>query len=89
MMANSNETTPSGIARFFLVYLASVLLFCVLLSLPGCSQGTREGTVDGVVSIYVDPETGVNYMEFKSGYAFFACVRMNADGTPYVSEVDG
>jgi len=26
-------------------------------------------------------------MEFKSGYSLGVCVRVNADGTPYVSEV--
>lgn len=88
MMA-SDDTALSGIARFFLVWLASTLLFYALFSLSGCSQGTSEGTVNGVVSTYVDPETGVNYMEFKSGYSFGVCVRVNADGTPYVSEVSG
>ena len=83
----SDETTLSGIARFLLVWLASTLLFYALFSLSGCSKGTKEGTVDGVVSTYVDPETGVNYMEFRSGYAMGVCVRVNADGTPYVSEV--
>ncbi len=84
----SDDTTLSRIARFFLAGLASILLFYALLSLSGCSQGTKEGTVSGYVSTYVDPETGVNYMEFKSGYALGVCVRVNADGTPYVSEVD-
>jgi hypothetical protein len=83
----SDDTTLSRIARFFLAWLASTLLFYALFSLSGCSQGTREGTVNGVVSTYVDPETGVNYMEFMSGYALGVCMRVNADGTPYVSEV--
>lgn len=88
MAPTSDETTLSRIARFLLVLLASTLLFYALFSLSGCSQGTREGTVNGIVSTYVDPETGVNYMEFRSGYALGVCVRVNADGTPYVSEVD-
>lgn len=82
----SDDTTLSGIARFFLVWLASTLLFYALFSLSGCSQ-TVEGQVYGFVSTYVDPETGVNYMEFKSGDAGGICVRVNADGMPYVSEV--
>lgn len=83
----SDDTALSRIARFFLVWLASPLLFYALFSLSGCSQGTSEGTVNGVVSTYVDPETGVNYVEFKDGDAGGICVRVNADGTPYVSEV--
>lgn len=82
----SDDTTLSGIARFLLVWLASTLLFYALFSLSGCSQ-TEEGPVYGFVSTYVDPETGVNYMEFKSGDAGGICVRVNADGMPYVSEV--
>lgn len=80
----SDDTTLSRIARFFLVWLASTLLFYALFSLSGC---TVEGPISGFVSTYVDPETGVNYMEFKNGDAGGICVRVNADGTPYVSEV--
>lgn len=82
----SDDTTLSRTDRFFLVLLASTLLFYALFSLSGCSK-TAEGPVYGFVSTYVDPETGVNYMEFKSGDAGGICVRVNADGTPYVSEV--
>lgn len=80
----SGKTTLSGIARFLLVCLASTMLFYALFSLSGC---TVKGPMAGFVSTYVDPETGVNYMEFKSGDAGGICVRVNADGTPYVSEV--
>lgn len=83
----SDDTALSGIARFFLVWLASTLLFYALFSLSGCSQGTKNGIANGDVATYVDPETGVNYLEFKSGYALGVYVRVNADGTPYVSEV--
>ena len=83
----SDDTTLSGIVRFFLVWLASTMLFYALFSLSGCSL-TQEGPFYGFVSTYVDPETGVNYIEFKSGDAGGICVRVNVDGTPYVSEVN-
>lgn len=83
----SDDTALSRIARFFLVWLASTMLFYALFSLSGCSQGTKDGAFDGDVTYYVDPETGVNYVGFSAGYAHNVCVRVNADGTPYVSEV--
>lgn len=36
----------------------------------------------------VDPDTGVNYMEWKSGNAGGICVMENADDTPYVGGDD-
>ena len=38
--------------------------------------------------VYVDNETGVNYLICDRGYGGGICPRYNADGTLYVSEVE-
>lgn len=38
----------------------------------------------GLFDIVIDKETGVNYIIYRSGMT----VRLNKDGTPYVSEVN-
>ena len=38
--------------------------------------------------IFVDKETGVNYIIFRSDSKAGMTVRLNKDGTPYVSEVN-
>ena len=38
--------------------------------------------------IFVDKETGINYIIFDGIYAGGMTVRLNKDGTPYVSEVN-
>ena len=40
------------------------------------------------VEVYVDNETGVNYLICDRGYGGGICPRYNADGTLYVSEVE-
>lgn len=37
---------------------------------------------------YVDPETGVNYLIYSDYQAGGITVRLNADGTPYVTSLD-
>ena len=37
--------------------------------------------------IWVDRETGVNYVFYKSGYSGVLSPRYNADGTLYITEV--
>lgn len=71
-----------------------VLVSALILTLTGCSgsNGTSPEQIDGsslvAPTVYVDPYTGVNYLRFGAGYGCSVCVRINADGTPYVSEVD-
>ena len=38
--------------------------------------------------IFVDKETGINYIIFDALYGGGMTVRLNKDGTPYVSEVN-
>ena len=38
--------------------------------------------------IYIDKETGINYIVYDGFYGGGIIPRLNADGTPYVSEVN-
>ena len=42
----------------------------------------------GLFDIVIDKETGVNYIIFRSDSKAGMTVRLNKDGTPYVSEVN-
>jgi hypothetical protein len=55
----------------------------------GCGNSeANEVKPSGCYSIYVDEDTGVNYIFYKSGYGGGLSPRYNADGTLYVSEVE-
>ena len=43
----------------------------------------------GSVEIWVDKETGVNYLFCSSGYAGGLTVLLDKDGKPVVSEISG
>ena len=43
---------------------------------------------NGLFDIVIDKETGVNYIIFRSDSKAGMTVRLNKDGTPYVSEVN-
>ena len=43
---------------------------------------------NGMFDIVIDKETGVNYIIFDGIHAGGMTVRLNEDGTPYVSEVN-
>lgn len=65
-----------------LIALLSVLL------LTGCSEIENRitETDNPAVSIYVDRETGVNYYIYTVGYRGGMTIRVNEDGSPYVSD---
>ena len=42
----------------------------------------------GMFDIVIDKETGVNYIIYRSDSKAGMTVRLNKDGTPYVSEVN-
>ena len=48
------------------------------------SQG---GFIDNTMQIWVDRQTGVNYLVTQSGYAGGMTVLLNRDGTPVVTPV--
>ena len=41
----------------------------------------------GAVKIYVDKQTGINYMFVANGYSGGLTVLLNADGTPVVTPI--
>ena len=52
--------------------------------LTTCSQGNAFGTHQ---QIWVDKQTGVNYLFHASGYAGGLTVLLNRDGTPVVTPI--
>ena len=47
----------------------------------------EEGGLSGSTSIWVDKETGVNYLFHSSGYAGGLTPLLNRDGTPVITAV--
>lgn len=43
---------------------------------------------DDEIYLYIDPETGVNYLVYDAYNAGGITVRLNADGTPYVTPLN-
>ena len=70
-----------------------ILLLVLIMLLAGCStEKLDSGNVsfylsDGVY-VFVDKETGVNYLIYNYSYRGGMTVRLNADGSPYISEVN-
>lgn len=79
--------------------IISLILVIAIILLVGCAETTEADTQThyiqdddyGYYEILVDKETGVNYIIYKSNYmnGLGLTVRLNADGTPYVSGVNG
>ena len=67
-----------------------IVLVASCLLLGGCSEDFEkiEGNKSNEVQVYVDPETGVNYLIYRGGYKGGITVRYNADGTVMVTEVE-
>lgn len=69
-----------------------------VLCLVGCGELESEpvdretvnddGHLDDSMNVYVDPDTGVNYLVFDGYYAGGMTVRYNADGTVMVTELE-
>lgn len=49
---------------------------------------TQGGFKDNLMQIWVDKETGVNYLYSASGYSGGLTVLLNRDGTPVVTPVE-
>lgn len=75
--------------------IISLILVIAIMLLVGCVETTEARTKTyymqdyGECYIYVDKETGVNYIVFNDYNKGGITVRLNADGTPYVSGVNG
>lgn len=63
--------------------ILAIGLLTVALMLGGCES--ESGSL--FIGYYVDPETGVNYVEYANTRGGGICPRYNADGSLYVSEV--
>lgn len=48
---------------------------------------TQSGFVDNLMQIWVDRQTGVNYLYSASGHSGGLTVLLNSDGTPVVTPV--
>ena len=74
--------------------IISLILVIAIILLVGCAEITEADTKvnyiqdDWDYTIVVDKETGVNYIKYWDTRAGGLTVRLNADGTPYVSEVE-
>lgn len=62
-----------------------LMVWCSLL--VGCDTDFKkvEGNKTNSIRVYVDPETGVNYLIFEEGYVGGITVRYNADGSVMVT----
>lgn len=76
--------------------IISLILVIAIMLLVACAGTTEADTqteyiqeYEGKYQILVDKETGVNYIVYNSHYKGGITVRLNADGTPYVSGVNG
>lgn len=74
--------------------IISLILVIAIMLLVACSDvkaDTQKNYIqDGWgIKIMVDKETGVNYILFRGNNRGGITPRLNADGTPYVSEVKG
>ena len=77
--------------------IISLILVIAIILLVGCSDVEYaeadthiEYMQDYYCDIYVDEETGVNYIIYNNYHCDNGGItpRLNADGTPYVSEVE-
>ena len=77
--------------------IISLILVITIILLVGCAEveyaeaDTQTDYIqdDWDYTIVVDKETGVNYIKYWDTRAGGITVRLNVDGTPYVSEVNG
>lgn len=69
--------------------VAILMMWCLLLT--GCSTDFKkvEGNKTNEVMVYIDPETGVNYLIYDGGYDGGITVRYNADGSIMVTKKEG
>ena len=70
--------------------IAIICCAVFILGLVGCTkeQSTELSTTENrEVYVYVDKETGVNYIIFDDVYKGGICPRYNADGSLYIEGV--
>lgn len=77
------------------LFAESFLLVLTCFCLTGCESENStaplkevQNTNNTTIRVYVDHETGVNYLIYDEGYCGGMTVRLNADGTPYVTSTE-
>ena len=68
-----------------------ILVMCLLMIIVMTACTNTEVIDVGIMRsymVYIDKETGVNYMVYDDGKSGGICPRYNADGTLYISEVE-
>jgi len=83
------ENIMLGILRFcFVVLIILSIVVCIIDFLPSEKVNEKIEVSDisnNRIGIWVDEETGVNYIIYSSAYKGGITQRLNADGTVYVS----
>lgn len=76
--------------------IISLILVIAIMLLVACTETTEADTqtdyiqdYEGKYQILVDEKTGVNYIVYNGYNKGGITVRLNADGTPFTSEVKG
>ena len=67
-----------------IIMIVSIVILCSCGSIE--KSNSNEKTGDPFVKIFVDKKTGVNYFICEGMYDDTIVLRVNADGTPYVSD---
>ena len=91
-MTHNNKPNTFGNVKRLVSIFCFVVCICFLTACSG-DQDQNQGAVQSAydshkMHIYVDPETGVNYLVYESYRRGGVSVRYNADGTLYVSDID-
>ena len=71
--------------------VAAILISLATVGLAGCDEEPQQKVEQGTwrtVDVFVDPDTGVNYLKIEGDRVAAITVRLNPDGTPFVEEVD-
>ena len=80
------------IKHISMLVILSTWIMCIMACLTGCvgversSSAPEQEYLGENMVLFIDPETGVNYYRYD-GYCKCAIIlRVNADGTPYVTK---
>ena len=74
------------VCMVLLVWLACIFTTACELTQPNDIQPTNELSNNDEIIVYVDPDTGVNYLIFKGSDKAGMCVRYNPDGSIMVDK---
>ena len=72
--------------NLIMIVVITIILLISIISVVGKTEDKINTTSDSEISIYIDKETGVNYYIYEVSDRGGMTVRLNPDGTPYVSK---